>query len=83
MSVNFEPCELSEIERDIDTGRTAEEQVCTYVDSIVTAWNPCTPDEGWVRPEVHPCKKNFRDIPANEMENDYRFAKHGTATYKM
>ena len=38
----------------VNEGKGAEKEVTDYVDSLVTSCNPCTPEEGWVRPKVHP-----------------------------
>ncbi|XP_066915890.1 uncharacterized protein [Clytia hemisphaerica] len=31
----------------VNEGKAAAQQVCDYVDTLVTACNPCTPEEGW------------------------------------
>ena len=52
-------------------GKTAAQQVCDYVDSLVTACNPCTPEDGWVKPKIHPCKRKLNNIDENDLDNDY------------
>ena len=34
--------------------------------------NTCNPDSGnWVKPDIHPCRKNFDDIQQIEWDKDY------------
>ncbi len=45
---------------DIRQGQEAEQQICHYVDSLVSTFNPLHPDaEQWTRPVVHPSKNGF------------------------
>ncbi|XP_066921730.1 uncharacterized protein [Clytia hemisphaerica] len=67
----FEDNVRVELETKVNEGKAAEREVTEYVDSIVTACNPCTPEEGWVKPKVHPCKKKVEDIDENELDDDY------------
>ena len=44
------------LQRDVTEGCNAEDQICNYVDSIMTAENPSPPsNEEWVKPNIHPC----------------------------
>ena len=46
-------------------GQEAESVICKYVDT-------CNPDSGnWVKPDIHPCRKNFDDIQQIEWDEDY------------
>lgn len=60
-----------ELEMKVDEGKAASQQVCDYVNSLVTACNPCTPEDGWVKPKVHPCKREINDIGIDDLAADY------------
>ena len=63
-------CKDVNILLDIEQGKRASEQVCNYVDSLVSTWNPLPPDsEIWTKPNVHPCKKRHENIV--DFESDY------------
>jgi hypothetical protein len=63
-------CKDVNILLDIEQGKRASEQVCNYVDSLVSTWNPLPPDsEIWTKPNVHPCKKHHENIV--DFESDY------------
>ena len=47
-------------------------KIWEYVDSLISTDNPKPPDEGsWSKPELHPCKRSFKDIPNTELDDDY------------
>ena len=60
--------ELESIEKE---GKHAESIVCQYVDFLLSTWNPCSPDEGWSKPDTHPCQKSYLSLKDNQMEVDY------------
>ena len=70
---------LTDISRDTDigpliiAGAVAQQTICKYVDFLMSACNPCCPDNTiWVRPIIHPCKKDFNtDINLGNTEEDY------------
>ena len=62
---------LVELNSDVNSGKIAAKQVCDYIDSLVTAWNPRSPEDGWVRPKVHPCKKRYNKLKNEDFDNDY------------
>ena len=37
----------------------------------MTACNPCTPEDGWVKPKIHPCKRKFLNVDENDLDDDY------------
>ena len=45
--------------------------VCQYVDFILTTWNPCSPDEGWSKPDSHPCQTPYLSLNDKQKEEDY------------
>ena len=50
----------------------AERVICKYVDFLMSTENTCNPDSGnWVKPDIHPCRKNFDDIQQIEWDKDY------------
>ena len=43
-----------------------------YVNFLMSTENPCNPDDGnWVKPNIHPCKKYFKDIEKQKWDKDY------------
>ena len=55
----------------IGTGK-ASEQLCNYVDALISTWNPCPPDnEVWTKPGVHPCRKQHKDISDSNSDENY------------
>ena len=56
-------CRDGSILHDIEQSKMASDQVCNYVDSLVSTCNPLPPDsEIWTKPHIHPCKKLHEDI---------------------
>ena len=52
--------------------KKASQEVCDYVDSLISTWNPQLPQNGsWQNPKIHPCSKYYLNISANEFETDY------------
>ncbi|XP_066922146.1 uncharacterized protein [Clytia hemisphaerica] len=66
-NVAFQEKELNEI---IAEGSQAEKQVCDYVDKLLCTCNPME-GENWVKPQVHPCKVDYRNLNPEEMSTDY------------
>ena len=62
---------ILQLEALVNKGKTAKQQVCDYVDTLVTTYNPCTPEEGWVKPNVFPCKRKLEDLNDEDLDNDY------------
>ena len=63
--------QILNMDNEIHEGTEAELIVCRYVDFLLTTWNPCSPDDGWSKPEIHPCQKSYLSLKANEMADDY------------
>ena len=51
-----------EIDSDIEVGKEAEQTVCKYVDCLLSTLNPVPLDNNWIKPTVHPCKRQHKDI---------------------
>lgn len=63
--------ELQNIDNLITNGKDAEQLVCNYVDFLLSTWNPCSPDEGWSKPNYHPCQVSYLSLQSKDMERDY------------
>ena len=63
--------ELQELKNKEKKGKKAESTVCQYVDFLLTTWNPCSPDEGWSKPNSHPCQTPYLSLTEEKMEDDY------------
>ena len=63
--------ELIELRNREKEGKHAESIVCQYVDFLLSTWNPCTPDEGWSKPDIHPCQKSYLSLKDDQVETDY------------
>jgi hypothetical protein len=46
LSTENDVSNIAELTRDINIGKDTAGQVCDYLDSLVTAWNPCIPEDG-------------------------------------
>ena len=53
----------------IEDGEITEKEVRSYVDKLVTAINPISSDDYWLKPKTHPCKLLFSDI--SDYDSDY------------
>ena len=59
-----------QIDVDIKAGQKASDTVCQYVDCSLSTVNPSPPDEDlWVRPDKHPCQKQYKEI--SDSDADY------------
>ena len=63
--------QIVNIDNEIQEGKEAETILCRYVDFLMSTWNPSSPDDGWSKPEIHPCQKSYLSLKTNEMANDY------------
>ena len=64
--------DTSELDRDIESGNNAAAIACQYVDWLLSTINPNPPDENvWLRPQIHPCQRQYKDIPEWEKDSDY------------
>lgn len=56
----------------VAAGKDAERTICNYLDFLMTACNPQNPDSDmWVKPKIHPCKKDFLAMREIDFEDDY------------
>lgn len=61
-----------ELEKEMADGIEAHQRVCQYVDWLLSAVNPNPPEDViWVRPDIHPCQKRFKDIIDCDIDSDY------------
>ena len=51
--------------------KDAEQLVCQYVHFLLSTWNPCSPNEGWSKPNCHPCQTSYLSLQSNDLERDY------------
>ena len=71
-SNTFDLENYSDLERDVCKEKLAEDQICNYVDTIMTAENPSPPCDGeWDSPDIHPCQKKVQDLKECELRHDY------------
>ena len=62
----------TQLDNDIEAGNKAAETACKYVDWLLSTINPNTPDNDmWIRPDMHPCQRRYKDIPEWDMDSDY------------
>lgn len=52
-------------------GKDNEQLVCQYVDFLLSTWNRCPPDEGWSKPNFHPCQTSYLSLQSKDVERDY------------
>ena len=66
------PHDTTELDNDIEAGKTAAETICQYVHWLLSTVNPNPPDEDmWIRPRTHQCQRRHHDIPEHEKQSDY------------
>ena len=54
----------------ITDGKKASQQICKYVDTLMSTYNPCPPDsEIWIKPKIHPCKQRHECVA--DIDDDY------------
>ena len=54
----------------ITDGKKASQQICQYVDTLMSTYNPCPPDsEMWIKPKIHPCKQRHECVA--DIDDDY------------
>ena len=63
--------QLQELQNREIPGKKAESVVCQYVDFLLTTWNPCSPEDGWSKPNLHSCQTPYLSLKTNQMEEDY------------
>ena len=55
----------------IKNGKKAAQQICDYVDLLLSTCNPTPPGSNWVKPNIHPCRKKHGEIPQKDCAADY------------
>ena len=64
--------DTTKLDQDIEAGNKAAQTACQYVDWLLSTVNPNPPDDDmWIRPQVHPCQRSYKDIPEHEKDSDY------------
>ena len=64
--------DTSELDQDIESGNKPAQTACQYADWLLSTVNPNPPDDNmWLRPQVHPCQRSYKDIPDYEKDSDY------------
>ena len=62
----------SEMYENVAKGSIAEKSICDYVDTLISTMNPYSPEDGWVKPDRHPCKEKFCDMFGGKyLDQDY------------
>ena len=62
----------SELDQDIEAGNKAAQTACEHAAWLLLTMNPNPPDEDmWMRPDVHSCQKQYKDIHEWDMDSDY------------
>ena len=65
-----EPTDVPKLSQQVLDGKKASEEVCRYVDWLLSTYNPDPPDSGsWIKPSVHPCQRCHKDI--QNSDDDY------------
>ena len=61
-----------QLDENIEVGNKAAQIACNYVDWLLSTMSPNPPDEDtWIRPDMHPCQRQYKDIPEWDMDFDY------------
>lgn len=63
--------EVREFQNKLKERKNAESIVCQYVDFLLSTRNPCPPDDGWSKLDIHPCQTSYLSLKYNQMEEDY------------
>ena len=63
---------LATLDQDIEAGNKAAQTACKSVDWLLSSVNPSPPDKDmWIRPDTHPCQRQYKEIPEWDMDSDY------------
>lgn len=70
-----EAANLQKLNQDRLDGKKASNEVCPYVDWLLSTYNPDPPDNvTWIKPLVHPCQRHHKDI--QDSDSDYVTSLH-------
>ena len=63
---------ISKLDFEIEAGNKASKTACKYVDWLLITVNPNPPEQDiWIKPQIHPCQKSYKDIINTDMDSDY------------
>ena len=66
-----EQSDILELNKQILEGKKASQTVCEYVDWLLSTYNPDTPEDGfWIKPSIHPCQRQHKDIMNTQQSDD-------------
>jgi len=65
-----ESADLAALNQKVLDGKKASEQVCQYVDWLLSTYNPDPPSNGtWIKPSIHPCQRLHTNV--QDSDSDY------------
>ena len=68
---NAEQSDILELNKQILEGKKASQTVCEYVDWLLSTYNPHPPEDGfWIKPSIHPCQRQHKDIMNTQQSDD-------------
>ena len=66
-----EQSDILELNKQILQGKKASQTVCEYVDWLLSTYNPDPPEDGfWIKPSIHPCQRQHKDIMNTQQSDD-------------
>ena len=66
-----EQSDILELNKQILEGKKASQTVCEYVDWLLSTYNPDPPEDGfWIKPSIHPCQRQHKDIMNTQQSDD-------------
>ena len=66
-----EQSDILELNKQILEGKNASQTVCEYVDWLLSTYNPDPPEDGfWIKPSIHPCQRQHKDIMNTQQSDD-------------
>ena len=68
-----EESHIQELQKHMLEGKKASQAVCEYVDWLLSTYNPNPPEDGfWIKPSIHPCQREHKDIVNSvQYDDDY------------
>ena len=62
----------SQLAQDFAAGNKAAQTAYKHVDWLLLTMNPnCPDDDMWIKPNVHPCQRRYKDIAKWDKDSDY------------
>ena len=66
-----EQSDIIKLNKHILEGKKASQAVCEYVDWLLSTYNPNPREDGfWIKPSIHPCQRQHRDIMNTQQSDD-------------